>query len=70
MPWQALCGSTSAIRPDSGSGLYLLNPRIVTAEGEWEAWFFAHWLPGANRYRSFWELMQGEYQNFVQANKV
>jgi hypothetical protein len=22
----------------------------------------AHWLPGANRYRSFWDLMQAEYE--------
>jgi len=30
---------------------FLLNPQVVTAGGEWEAWFFAHWLPGARRYR-------------------
>ncbi len=23
------------------SAIYLLNPKVVTAEGEWEAWFFA-----------------------------
>jgi hypothetical protein len=47
------------------SAFLLLNPRTITAEGEWEAWFFATWLPGAIRYRSFWELMQGEYQRFL-----
>ena len=41
---------------------YLLNPRVVDRGGEWEAWFFAAWLPGAMRYRSFGELMQAEYQ--------
>ncbi len=46
------------------AAIYLLNPQIVTPEGEWEAWFFANWLPGARRYRSFWELMQGEYRSF------
>lgn len=43
---------------------YMLNPQIVTPEGEWEAWFFASWLPGARRYRSFWDLMQAQYQMF------
>ena len=41
------------------SAIYLLNPKIVQ-DGEWEAWFFADWLPGAARYRSFLELMQAE----------
>jgi len=41
---------------------YLLNPRVVERSGEWEAWFFAAWLPGAMRNRSFGELMQAEYQ--------
>ncbi|MGR6918440.1 SMI1/KNR4 family protein [[Actinomadura] parvosata] len=41
-------------------GWALLNPRVTTAGGEWEAWFHAPWLPGANRYRSFWDLMEDE----------
>ncbi|GAP13615.1 hypothetical protein LARV_01370 [Longilinea arvoryzae] len=41
---------------------YLLNPRLIDRGGEWEAWFFAAWLPGAKRYSSFGELMQAEYQ--------
>ncbi|MEU1599644.1 SMI1/KNR4 family protein [Streptomyces sp. NPDC005708] len=44
--------------------VYLLNPCVVTAEGEWEAWFVAHWLPGAVRYQSFWDLMDDEYRRF------
>lgn len=48
-----------------GDGVCLLNPAIRTSDGEWEAWFFAHWLPGARRYRSFWELMLGEYDRFL-----
>ena len=35
------------------AAVYLLNPEVVTPDGEWEAWFFANWLPGANGYRSF-----------------
>ncbi len=51
---------------DVGSdAIYLLNPRVVTPEGEWEAWFFASWLPGANRYRSFWEMLQAEHDQFM-----
>lgn len=44
--------------------VYLLNPCVVTPDGEWEAWFVAHWLPGAVRYQSFWDLMNDEYRRF------
>jgi len=47
------------------SAIYLLNPQVVTEDGEWEAWFFGDWLPGADRYRSFQEMMVTEYQNFL-----
>ncbi|MBM1172055.1 SMI1/KNR4 family protein [Microvirga arabica] len=46
------------------AAIYLLNPKVVTADGEWEAWFFANWLPGARRYRSFQELMLAEFETF------
>ena len=52
------------------SAIYLLNRQVVTPDGEWEAWFFANWLPGANRYRSFQELMQAEYQRFLRLRDV
>ncbi|MEM7062580.1 MAG: SMI1/KNR4 family protein [Cyanobacteria bacterium P01_B01_bin.77] len=45
------------------AAIYLLNPDVVTEDGEWEAWFLADWLPGADRYPSFRELMQAEYLN-------
>lgn len=48
------------------SAIYLLNPQVVNEKGEWEAWFFANWLPGADRYRSFQEMMEAEYQNFLE----
>ena len=38
----------------------LLNPKVVTPEGEWETWFFANWLPGAVRYRSLAEWLADE----------
>lgn len=42
--------------------ILLLNPRVVFEDGEWEAWFFANWHPGAVRYRSFAELMAHELE--------
>jgi hypothetical protein len=51
------------------SAIYLLNPRVVTPDGEWEAWFFASWLPGANRYPSFWDLMQAELQSLLSSRE-
>jgi len=41
-----------------GGELVLLNSRIVFPNGEWEALFFANWLPGNWRYRSFRELVE------------
>jgi hypothetical protein len=43
-------------------GIILLNPQTVTADDEWEAWFFANWVPGAVRYPSFQALMEAEYE--------
>ncbi|MGC0318940.1 SMI1/KNR4 family protein [Kitasatospora acidiphila] len=38
------------------SALLMLNPAIVNARGEWEAWAFASWYPGVFRYPSFWDM--------------
>jgi hypothetical protein len=57
--------SALEISEKGDSVIYLLNPQIVTDKGEWEAWFFADWLSGAKRYRSFWDLMEGEYAEWV-----
>lgn len=35
----------------------LLNPQVIFEDGEWEAWLFASWIPGAERYRSYAELV-------------
>lgn len=48
----------------TGDELLLLNPKVVNAEGEWEAWFLADWIPGAYRYPSFQALMESIYQDF------
>lgn len=42
------------------AAIYLLNPRVRSAGGEWEAWFFGNELPGATRYTSFQALMLAE----------
>ena len=56
--------SALEISETGDSAIYLLNPNVVTPDGEWEAWLFANWLPGANRHRSFAELIEAEYQSF------
>lgn len=44
---------------DGGGGeLLLLNPHIVFPDGEWETIFFANWIPGNQRYRSFREFVE------------
>jgi hypothetical protein len=53
-------------REMAGSAVYLLNPGVVSADGEWEAIYYAHWQ-GTNciSYPSFWDLMQKEYRQSV-----
>ena len=55
---------TLEISTRGDSSVYLLNPKIVGADNEWEAWFLANWAPGANRYRSFAEMMLAHYEGF------
>jgi HEAT repeat protein len=47
------------------SMIYLLNPTVVAQDGEWEAWRFAHWIPGAERFPSFELLMRSEHELFL-----
>jgi hypothetical protein len=49
-------------RETIGTAMYLLNPRVVSADGEWEAFYFAHWVPGVNKFPSFRALMQSELE--------
>ncbi|WP_343948894.1 hypothetical protein [Nonomuraea longicatena] len=39
----------------------MLNPHVVTLDGEWETWDFSIDYPGAHRYRSFWEFMRSRF---------
>jgi hypothetical protein len=45
------------------SAIMLLNPEVSLEDGEWEAWFFAN-CGGAERYRSFRELMVAQHKSF------
>jgi hypothetical protein len=47
------------------AAVLLLNPQVIDTSGEWEAWFFANWNPGAHRFRSFRELIESEYHRLV-----
>jgi len=51
------------------SEILLLNPKVVFSDGEWEAWFFASWACGAQRYRSFWELMHEQHDDFLRLER-
>ena len=43
----------------------LLNPMVIWPDGEWETWFFANWLPGAQRFRSFADWFQHEHADLT-----
>jgi hypothetical protein len=45
------------------AGFLALNP-AVQHNGEWEAWHFANWMPGANRYRSFADLVKASFEMY------
>jgi hypothetical protein len=62
--------SAMEISDKGESAVYLLNPEVIFENGEWEAWFFGDWLPGADRYRSFQELMEAEYKNFLEMREI
>jgi HEAT repeat protein len=52
------------------SAVVLLNPEVVNDAGEWEAWFYANWSPGATRYPSFADYVASELEtlNDLRAN--
>ncbi len=58
------------ISQDDDLSIYLLNPQVMVDGVEWEAWFFASWIAGAVRYRSFEEMMQEAYGSFLQSQAM
>jgi len=53
---------------DDNDGRYLLNPLIEPREHEWQAAFFANWVPGAECYASFQDLMEAKFEAFCAAH--
>jgi hypothetical protein len=47
--------------------MLLLNPEVKTESGEWEAWMFANWFPGARRFRTFADLMEFQIEGLRSA---
>jgi hypothetical protein len=48
-----------------GTAVYLLDPDEVGPDGEWQAFYFAHWIPGVHRYPSFRALMLAEQESWL-----
>lgn len=46
----------------SEGDLILLNPKVTSPDQEWEAIFFANWLPGNERFRTFRDLIAKHIQ--------
>jgi SMI1 / KNR4 family (SUKH-1) len=52
---------------DVGDGaVVLLNPDVVSPDGEWQTYFFANWIPGARGFRSFREFMEDELNRWCE----
>lgn len=49
--------STLLVSEPNASDLYLLNPVIRTADGEWEAWEMMPKAAGVRRHMSFFDLL-------------
>jgi hypothetical protein len=62
--WQLLSNAIQVSDVFDGA-VYLLCPTVVDDEGEWEAWHFASWLPGAARFASWWDLINAEYRTWL-----
>ena len=57
---------TLAVSEEYDGARVLLNPTVLDDDGEWEAWFFAHWVPGAERHGSFRTLVEEKHRSFVE----
>ncbi|WP_336207705.1 SMI1/KNR4 family protein [Nonomuraea sp. LPB2021202275-12-8] len=63
--WGDSVGDMLCISEDVDGQVCLLNPHVVGADGEWQAFDLAAWRPGEIEYRSFWDLMTGMYPEFA-----
>ena len=55
---------------EDNDGFYLLNPLIEPLPGEWQAAFFANWVPGAECHASFQDMMFDLGETFLAAHPV
>lgn len=53
-------GECLQVSATGDAAVVLLNPNIVSADGEWAAYFFADWIPGAWEYASFRDWLRDE----------
>jgi hypothetical protein len=58
-------GECLAISGWGDSAILLLNSEIKFGN-EWEAWAFANWYPGAVRYKSFWDLVNNQFNRYLE----
>jgi hypothetical protein len=57
---------STSILVGEGDAYVLLIPEVQTAPEECEAWVLASWLPGAQRFRSFADLMRHIHDQFAE----
>jgi cell wall assembly regulator SMI1 len=55
--WNRELGGALQISDEGDSVVFLLNPQVTDSDGNWEPWIFGNWIPGADRFRSFGELL-------------
>jgi len=58
---------TLAVSEEGDLEILLLNPEVISPEGEWEAWLFVD--TGAERYPSFWDMLHAEYEALLIVNR-
>ena len=67
-PEDHLWGALEVSDEGDDSSIYLLNPQVVTPDGEWEAWYLNH--DEVIVYRSFWKMLRGAHERFLAVRKL
>lgn len=65
----ALAG-TLVVSDEEDAARVLLNPAVTDEAGEWEAWFFAYWVPGAEVFASFGALLDELHERYVRDERA
>ena len=55
---------------EGDAAVVLLDPLVITANGEWQVHFMANWIPGAHRFDFFWDFMQYECAGFFDLHGI